>query len=373
MKQYNNFRARAITVKEANLILEVLKSYGIKIIYLGLNDSYNEFIVKSANFNYSRYAIVKENDTNIFIETRYYEWDYKPTRYICWLDNVKRSTISGMQAFCEFQRHCFKAIKAENYCQRALDKYWNTELRKYECSASPLIGYNPKYEMQELHDIYEYDINSAYSSMLLKNIPDVNHPYFNCTLKPGQVGFFIDDKLTMVEYQPLVYVQVAFDLIELNDDQKKYLEKLYLKKEEAQTDEEYNNAKLMANAAIGYYQKYNPFIRSYIVNKCNQRIKELLDDDSILWNTDALFSLKRRPELELGTEIGQFKEIHINRFVYRGNNYQIDYEKPKYRGVAKSWFPDNWNMLTDPVPKRNNIYLFDTEKLRLKLNEDYWK
>lgn len=371
--KYNNFRSRAITIQEANLILEVIKNYGIKIIYLGLNDSYNEAKVRIADFNYSKYAIIKENDTNIFIETRYYEFGFKPTRYICWLDNVKRSAISGLQAFNEFQRHCFKAVNAADYDLPLLDKYWDGELRKYTCSASPLIDYNPKYQMQELHNVYEYDINNAYSSMMLKKIPDVNNPHFNCYLKPNQVGFFLDDKLTMVEYDTFVYAQVVFDLIELKPEQKAYLERLYLKKEMAQTDEEYNEAKLMANAAIGYYQKFNPFMRSYIVNKCNKRIKELLDDDSILWNTDAIFSLKRRPELEIGNKIGNFKEIVIDKFVYKGNNYQINDEKPKYRGVAKSWFPDGWNMLTDPVPKRNNIYLFDNKKYQLTINGDYWK
>lgn len=370
--KYNNFRTRAITIKEANLILEVIKSYGIKIIYIGLNESYNEAKVKIADFNYSRYAIVKENDTNIFIETRYYEWGYKPTRYICWLDNVKRASISGMQAFCEFQRHCFKAMPVENYNCKDIDKYWDGKTRKYTCSASPIIGYNPKYELQELHNVYEYDINSAYSSIMLKKIPDVNHPYFNTALKKNQVGFFLDDKLTMVD-QEFTYCQVAFDLIELTPEQKKYLEKLYLKKETAIDELEHNEAKLMANAAIGYYQKYNPFVRSYIVNKCNKAIKAIIDDETVLWNTDAIISLKRRPELELGTKIGQFKEILIERFVYKGNNYQINYEKPKYRGVSKSWFPDNWDMLKDPCPKRDNPYLFNKENYKLIFNKEHWK
>lgn len=370
--KYNNFRIKAITTKEANLILEIIKAYRIKIIYIGLNESYNAARIAISDFDYSRYAIIKENDTNIWIETRYYEWNSKPTRYICWLDNVKRPAISGLQAFNKFQQYCFKAIRASEYNQPIIDKYWDGETRKYTCSASPLIGYNPEYEMQELHDVWEYDINSAYSSIMLGKVPDVNNPYFNAPVLKNQVGFLFDDKLTMIP-GPATYANIVFDLIELDEHQKKYIEDLYLRKELAHDDETYNEAKLMANAAIGYYQKFNPFIRSYIVNMCNRCIKGLLDDNSILWNTDAIISLKRRPELELGTKIGQFKEIHINRFVYRGNNYQIDAELPKYRGVAKCWFPTGWDMLKDPIPKRDNEYLFDSTNYELKLNKEHWK
>lgn len=367
---YNNFRTRAISIREANLILEILKNYGIRIIYIGLNECYDEVKIKKENFNYSQYAILKENDTSFWIETKYYEWQYKPTRYVCWLDDKKRTTISGLNAFNEFQRWCFKAPHVSKYNNPNIDKYWSGELRKYTCSASPIIGYKPEYELKELYDIYEYDINSAYSSIMLDKIPDLMHPYFNVALKKNQVGFFLDDKLTMIKAE-FAYVQVAFDLIELEPNQKKYIEKLYFKKEMAVDDVAYNEAKLMANAAIGYYQKWNPFLRSYIVNECNTRIKALIDDETVLWNTDAIFSLKRRPELPLGNEIGQFKEIHINRFVYKGNNYQIDFEKPKYRGVASSWFPDGWNMVTDAVPKRDNKYLFDQENIKLVMNKEH--
>ena len=220
--KYNNFRTKAITVKEANLIFEILKTFKIQVIYIGLNDSYNEAKLAINDFNYSRYAIIKENDTNIWIETRYYELSCKATRYICWLDDIKRPAISGLQAFNKFQQHCFKAVKASQYNIPILDRYWDIENRKYVCSASPIIGYNPKYEMQELHDIYEYDINSAYSSIMLDKVPDINHPHFNCTVQKNQVGFLLDDKLTMID-TTFSFAQVVFDLIELKPKQKQYI------------------------------------------------------------------------------------------------------------------------------------------------------
>ena len=240
---------------------------------------------------------------------------------------------------------------------------------KYICSAGPIVGFNPKYEGVELHDVYEYDLNSAYSSIMLNKIPYVNRPYYNKVVGKNQIGFALDDECSMIKEGG--YAQVVFDLIELKPEQKAYIERLYAKKTVAKSDFEKAEAKLMLNASIGYYQRWNPFVRAYIVHRCNEFIKGILDDDSVLWNTDAVFSLKRRPELELGLSIGEFKEEHIDRFAYKGNNYQINWDLPKYRGIPKAWYKEGWDILKDPTPKRCNKFILDQERLRVVRNEEY--
>ena len=368
--KYNNFRKRCIDLNTANIILGLLVNYKIPIIYVGLNESYKEAKAQYKDFSYTKYAIVREAIGCIWIETGYFEPKYKPTRYVFWLDGKIRPVFSGFQAFSKLQQYCFRAPPAKRYNCEAIDRQLNKETGCYAFSAGPIIGYNPKYEGQELHNVYEYDIHSAYSSIMLKHVPNVNHPYFNTYIRKNQVGFNLDDKCTMLT-TPGCFAEVVFDLIELTPDKRKYIENLYLKKEEAMTDEESAEAKLMLNASIGYYQRYNPFVRAYIVHSCNKVISDLLDDDSILWNTDAIFSLKRRPELEIGNNIGQFKETVIDRFVYKGNNYQINYEKPKFRGICGWWFPKDWDMLKDPVPQRCNKYIFDNN--RIIENKEYYE
>ena len=370
--KYNNFKQKSITLKEANLILELLNYYNIEIVYIGINESYNEAKLAITGFNYTKYAIIKENEASLWIETRYYEPKCRAIRYICWLDGQKRPAISGLQAFAKLQQYCFKAKHVKNYNNPEIDRLYDDTTGKYIFSAGPIIGFNPKYENQELHDVWEYDIHSAYSSVMLHKIPDINHPQFNTVLKKNQVGFFLDDKCTMVKAEGC-WAQVVFDLIELSDKQKEYIKKLYLRKEYAIDDDEKAECKLMLNASIGYYQRYNPFVRAYIVNECNRCIKAIIDDETILWNTDAIFSLKRRPELELGDKIGQFKEIHIDRFAYKGNNYQINFEKPKYRGKPNSWFKDGWNILTDPLPTRCNKFKLELNKMKITKNEEYYE
>lgn len=370
--KYKNFRQRVITISEANKILKTLIKTGIIIIYVSRFENIDEVKLRYTDFYYSKYAIVKENDSNMFIETNKYEPKYKATRYICNLNGELRAEVKGMQCFNELQRWCFKAKSAKKYNWKELDNYYDTDTGRYLCSSKPLIGFSPQYEKVELKEVYEYDLNSAYSSIMLQGIPNVNKPYFNCKIKYNQVGFLLDLDLTMID-KPGCKADIVFDIIQLTNSQKKYIEKLYDQKENSINTLQHDSIKLKLNASIGYYQRYNPFIRAYIVQKCNNVISGLLDNNSIIWNTDAIISLKRRPELELGTKIGQFKEIKINRFVYTGNNYQINNEIPKYRGIPKAWFKDKpFDLLKDTLPERCNKYKYDEVNNKLVRNEEYY-
>ena len=369
--KYNNFRQKVITIPEANKILTLLKYLNVPVIYVSRHKNINEAKYNTKGFSYQKYAIVKENDSNIFIETSYYEPKYRATRYICNLNGELKAEVKGLQCFNKLQQHCFKAKRASAYKWTALDNTFDADTGRYLCSAKPIIGYNAKYEKQELFNVYEYDLNSAYSSIMMKGIPNINAPYFNHKLKANQVGFFLDEDLTLVEKQGII-CDIAFDIIELTDKQKQYIQKLYDIKATATDQYTHDIAKLELNAAIGYYQRFNPFVRAYIIHKCNRVISGLLDDETILWNTDAIFSLKRRPELELGAKIGQFKEIKIDRFVYSGCNYQINAEIPKYRGIPKAWFKDTaFDLLKDTLPQRCNKYLYDETKAKLVKNKEY--
>lgn len=368
--KYNNFRCRDISsISEANNIIKTALSCGAKLIYVDLNHSVDEAKSKISDFNYTKYIIVKEHDSHLHIETKWWEPKNKATRYIVDLNGESKVTVQGRQCFAQLQKNCYKAPSCETYNLKTLVK--DPETGSYIYSAGPIIGYNPKYELQELHDVYEYDLNSAYSSIMLNAIPDVNNIYKNCKVKKGQVGFWLREGMPMTETIG-IECDVVFDLITLSPYQKKYIEKLYDMKRCAITPEEKTKAKLWLNAGIGYYQRYNPFIRAYIVHKCNRVISGLLDDETVLWNTDAIFSLKRRPELALGASIGEWKEEVIKRFVYKGNNYQIDNEIPVYRGIPKSWFKgQKFDLLNQAIPKRCNKYVYDISQNKIVKNKEY--
>lgn len=214
--------------------------------------------------------------------------------------------------------------------------------------------------------MYEYDLHSAYSSVLLGKVPNVNNPIFNAKIKEGQVGFLIDEQLTLIETVGC-QCDVVFDLITLRQEGKNYILRLYNKKEEATDELEHDEVKLKLNAAIGYYQRYNPFMRAYVVHKCNNKINSLIDENTILWNTDAIFSLVRRPDLDVGDSIGQFKETFIERFVYINNNYQINDELPLFRGFPKIWMKNYIKLHPDkPLTIWDIIYSVDFSRYLAK-------
>ena len=392
--KYNNFRRKALGIAEANQLLYILYLAGVKVHYIGITDSYKEekALLKQQykdKFNYTNHALIKENLTNIWIETRYYEPRCKPTRYIVDLNDEKKPAISGLQAFNELQRWAYTAINARKYNFPLLDRWFDSSTGKYVCSASPTIGFKEAWNQKQLHNVYEYDLHSAYSSVMLDKVPNVNNPIFNAKIKEGQVGFLIDEQLTLVD-KIGCQCDVVFDLLELRQEAKDYILRLYAKKEEATDEFEHDEVKLKLNAAIGYYQRYNPFMRSYIVHKCNQKIQSLMDENTILWNTDALFSLVPRPDIDVGNNIGQFKETFIENFVYINNNYQINDELPLFRGFPKIWMknyirlhPDKtltiWDILYSEdlnrclAKYRLNIFCLTEDKGRYRLlkNKDW--
>lgn len=381
-------RKQIITsAKEINKMFSLIDYYGLSIIKIGNGQPYKSLESwKVANnmskVNLSQYMIIELKDTKLEITTRYYDFG-TPCTYIFDLNNEDIFTKTGLDCFKELSR-AYKIPKATEYNIKRLEDFKDAETNKYVCSASPVLDYNRKYEKQLLKDCYEYDLNSAYANTLLKKIPDLYHPIVadwpdQIKVNKNEIGFIFDDKLSIVK--PGYMADIKFKLIDTPDKLKDFLLKWYNKKKTS-TGNEKLEAKAMLNLPIGYCQRYNPFLRSYVVNSCNEAIKAIIDENTLFWNTDAIFSLKRRPELEIGTEIGQFKEIKCDTLVYVGNVYQINNEDPTYRGISKSWFKAfekeygrKYDLLKDydKSISRINYYNLNWDELELEINEIWQK
>ena len=368
-------------------LMALIDRYGLAVIKLGHGQPIKslaqwEIENKIEKASLSTYMIIELKDTKLEITTRYYDKYFKygtPCTYIFDLNGDDIFSQSGLDCFKEFSK-AHKIPKAEEYDNDNLNRWIDPETNKYACSASPILGFNKKYEKRKLTDCYEYDLNSAYAATLLKKIPDLDNPTFAewpYLIKVGkdEVGFMINDNMTMVEAGGMA--DVKFKLIDTPDKLKAFLNKWYKIKKNSQGIEKLT-AKAMLNLPIGYCQRYNPFLRSYVVNTCNKVIKGLIDDETLFWNTDAIFTLNRRPELELGLEIGQFKEIKCDTLCYVGNVYQINDEDPTYRGISKAWFRAfektygrKYDLAQDYDKKisRINYYDFNWESLKLEVKE----
>ena len=375
------------SAEEINKMLSLIDYYGLTPIKIGRGQKYKSLESWKIGNNISKislsqYMIIELKDTKIEITTRYYEYGV-PTTYIFDLNNEDIFIRSGLDYFKEFSR-AYKVPKADKYNIDRLNKYKDTENNKYVCSASPILDYNRKYEKQLLENCYEYDLNSAYANTLLRKIPDLENPVIakwpdQIKVNKNEVGFILDDTLSIVNSGYMA--DIKFKLIDTPQKLKDFLIRWYNRKKNSIGNEKLE-AKAMLNLPIGYCQRYNPFLRSYVVNTCNKVIKDLIDENTLFWNTDAIFSKVRRPELEIGNEIGQFKEIKCDKLVYVGNVYQINDEDPTYRGISKTWFKSfekeygrKYDLLKDydKTISRINYYDLNWETLKLEVNELWQK
>ena len=375
------------SAEEINKMLSLIDYYGLTPIKIGRGQKYKSLESWKIGNNISKislsqHMIIELKDTKIEITTRYYEYGV-PTTYIFDLNNEDIFIRSGLDYFKEFSR-AYKVPKADKYNIERLNRYKNTENNKYVCSASPILDYNRKYEKQLLENCYEYDLNSAYANTLLRKIPDLENPVIakwpdQIKVNKNEVGFILDDTLSIVNSGYMA--DIKFKLIDTPKKLKDFLIRWYNRKKNS-TGNEKLEAKAMLNLPIGYCQRYNPFLRSYVVNTCNKVIKDIIDENTLFWNTDAIFSKVRRPELEIGNEIGQFKEIKCDKLVYVGNVYQINDEDPIYRGISKTWFKSfekeygrKYDLLKDydKTISRINYYDLNWETLKLEVNELWQK
>lgn len=375
------------SAEEINKMLSLIDYYGLTPVKIGRGQKYKSLESWKIGNNISKislsqHMIIELKDTKIEITTRYYEYGV-PTTYIFDLNNEDIFVRSGLDYFKEFSR-AYKVPKADKYNIDRLNRYKNTENNKYVCSASPILDYNRKYEKQLLENCYEYDLNSAYANTLLRKIPDLENPVIakwpeQIKVNKNEVGFILDDTLSIVNSGYMA--DIKFKLIDTPKKLKDFLIRWYDRKKNS-TGNEKLEAKAMLNLPIGYCQRYNPFLRSYVVNSCNKVIKDLIDENTLFWNTDAIFSKVRRPELEIGNEIGQFKEIKCDKLVYVGNVYQINDEDPIYRGISKTWFKSfekeygrKYDLLKDydKTISRINYYDLNWETLKLEVNELWQK
>ena len=375
------------SAEEINKMLSLIDYYGLTPVKIGRDQKYKSLESWKIGNNISKislsqHMIIELKDTKLEITTRYYEYGV-PTTYIFDLNNEDIFIKSGLDCFKEFNR-AYKVPKADKYNIERLNRYKNTENNKYVCSASPILDYNRKYEKQLLENCYEYDLNSAYANTLLRKIPDLENPVIakwpdQIKVNKNEVGFILDDTLSIVNSGYMA--DIKFKLIDTPKKLKDFLIRWYNRKKNS-TGNEKLEAKAMLNLPIGYCQRYNPFLRSYVVNTCNKVIKDIIDENTLFWNTDAIFSKVRRPELEIGNEIGQFKEIKCDKLVYVGNVYQINDEDPTYRGISKTWFKSfekeygrKYDLLKDydKTISRINYYDLNWETLKLEVNELWQK
>ena len=288
--------------------------------------------------------------------TRWLEISYRKGSYCATYRFDKATTetdnhqvITGLQAYRVLRRY-YKVPQTTPCKEASL------------FSASPLLWANDKYQSQRV-DAICYDMNSAYAYAMLQDIPDTSKPPMEKKIEQGEIGFGFDENgnvcLQHAGFCPYVFKTIPSPF-------HKFVYTWYNRKKNAKTKLEKRKAKEYLNFCVGFLQGRNEFLRAFIVCFANERIKSLMDENTIYCNTDSIVSLVPRDDLEIGTDIGQFKIEHEGKFAFKGFNYQWNDSKPCVRGVVKEYFQDGWDILKDDMPEVKNKYELDLITLELK-------
>ena len=299
-----------------------------------------------------------------------------------WIRNPKTTKLQHLWCYLD-ERDELDGTTGSIAYNTVNNHYWKVpvlredllETYKTEFVASPLISYNPTYNGQRV-EAWGYDLNSAYAFAMLTEWADFSKEPEIGEIDPEKhIGFrYKGDKIVI---QRTGWTMWRFDKAEVPEGLKRFVEVYYKRKKDA--GELYKStgdiqhlinklkAKQTLNFFVGFLQRRNPFIRAWIVCLCNEYIENLIDDDTLFWNTDSIVSKRRRYDLEenLGLEVGQWKLEHTGEVAYLGNNYQWNKDIPTYRGIPKTWFPADYDILRDGVPVSNNPWVFIPEELKI--------
>lgn len=246
---------------------------------------------------------------------------------------------------------------------------------------------NPAFSGKRTPGCVGYDVNSAYSAAMLRDMPDTSMPCrTDGIVGEGEIGLYMtsdwaDGKPHMAiaeegDRAHYIYPRIPSPF-------KPFVGKWYgLKKAAPKGSKDRARAKLMLNCVIGYFGRnddgefpINPVLRTFILAYANTFIDEAWDPEtSIYCNTDSIVSSVVRDDIEVGDGLGQFKIEHEGSFACKGMTYQWNLEAPSYRSKAKAWFRAfeerngrPWELLRDDPPGTDfNEYEFDAEKLIIR-------
>lgn len=261
-------------------------------------------------------------DDRIIITCAGYDGSLRRREYGFWLNDKVESMIGGFEVFEELQSidkqphhsRMAKTPEQKAIMEELLATYTvreNGKLKSKHVYASRDLIIKPNLDKGEKHIeplLYCYDRNSAYAAIARKIDADWWHPMWDVDEVPeGWVGFNPDKQRPMVHAgEP---ARIAFKLIP--SPYTEWIDRVYQEKENAPKNSlERADAKQKLVAGFGAYENHNMFYRTLIVQTLREQMQELVDKDTYYVNTDCIYSLKPRPDLEIGTGIGQWKLQH---------------------------------------------------------------
>lgn len=255
--------------------------------------------------------------------------------------SIDHKIFKGRLIFSFYEDMKYKFIK-----NKSIGAYYRWFIKEYGLSEEAnqqkafnvhgaMIWSNPKFN-EKSTKCWAYDINSAYPAALLKPIPDVNNDLGVGIVEEGQVGFILDEFMFLKEVKKGL-ARWRFNLIP-SPWAKSYVPKKYrdmLHYKEIGDQEKASKIKEEFVCAIGCLRNHNAFLYTHILTVCKETMQQYVDENTILVNTDCIYSAVERFDIPLGTEIGLFKTLPQNgsEIYVSGANYQWVTGESSLRGI----------------------------------------
>ena len=332
------YRIRKVSV-DAELFEHLLDEAQNNSIVLQV-ETKKDFADYIQRFGLKLYSFLFIGPKWVILLSKYNAWKKAVYAYLA-LDDKDKCMLTGAD-FYSYIRHCKDAREyipdirygeMDSQLTEFTNKYIPCVDGKYLNTQSGILEYEPQYLHKEL-EVYAFDINSAYAATIYNKMPytKIAAGYYR-VLKENEVGFIVGRTLTLVTEG---YADVCFTLVDTPKSIKDFLYRWYQKKEHPKDETEKQDAKACLTYSVGYMQYTNIWLRAYIVESCNDLIKELRKDaDWVLVNTDCIYSIKDiSAKLNIGHDIGMFKQEHGKIFLL-GVDYYFERDDGKQKTVKR--------------------------------------
>lgn len=317
---------KMVTSEEFNEHLDYIKENN----YIVKNYSYEEANDYGMISKFYFTAYLKINCVNVSLT---YKKDFKWVNIKHNLSNpdVEEDLIQDTDpsvCYATFQRYCH----IEDLSYRF--GYELTENNKVKWAIPNFGGLryvNLELANKRYDNVYGYDMNSAFLNACIDLVIPTKFVGYLKVPQEGEMGFTSFGEPVYKTDEECMYVFKC----EVNPNLTRWAREMFKKKKNAKTQQEKQKAKDMGTFAIGVLGRHNPFVRNCIIYKSNEIMESLIDKNTLLCNTDNIVSLVERPELKIGTELGEFKLEHTGNFAMTETGYQWNYALPTICGFTK--------------------------------------
>lgn len=239
---------------------------------------------------------------------------------------------------------------------------------------------NPKFPRNVwIDNCYGYDMNSCYPTFMKYPLPNGDPVGFKRIVMDNEIGFIYGAKLNANGFNKTVekvktgeYADIIFKSM-IYKSFSEFATNIYELKKNS-NEAERDRAKLMLNALPGLMRRHNIFIEAAITGYAKDIIIGLRDENTIMQRVDSIISSKPRTDLDIGEELGQFKEEHTNEpfiFVSEGKKRWLN-SKSSIKGESVN---DDDTVYVDTLGfysrELNRIKLKDTTQRRHKIWPEY--